>query len=331
MKVLITGASGFLGSNIVRELLVQGHTVHAMVEKGRPFPTLEGLPITILEGNILDAVFLNEAIQECDYVIHTAASTAMFPYRSEKQREINITGTKNVLDACVKASVQRLVYVGTANTFGPGTLDKPGDETNPYVASKYGLDYMDSKYEAHLQVLHYVSIHNLNAVIVNPTFMLGPLDTGPSSGKMIIAVCEGKLPGFSPGSKNYIYVKDAAKGVVAALTRGRKGESYILGNENLSFKEMFAKIATQAGVKPPRIPMPAVLVKVYGRLGSLMTSITGKPADVTYPLSQIACDDFIYTAQKAVTELGLPQTPIEVAIDDAIQWFRQHGYLAARP
>jgi len=327
MNVLITGASGFLGSNIVRELLAQGHTVNAMVEKGKPYPTLEGLPVNILEGNILDKEFLVNSMKDCGCVIHTAASTAMFPYRSAKQREINITGTKNVLDACVETSMQRLVYVGTANSFGPGTSTKPGDETNPYAASKYGLDYMDSKYEAHLLVLQYVSIHKLNAVIVNPTFMLGPLDTGPSSGKMIIAVCEGKLPGYSPGSKNYIYVKDAAKGVVAAMTKGRTGESYILGNENLTFKEMFDKIATIAGVKSPAIPMPAFLVKAYGRVGSLVTTITGKPADVTYPLAQIACDDFVYTAQKAVRELGLPQTSIEVAIEDAIAWFRQNGYL----
>jgi dihydroflavonol-4-reductase len=327
MNVLITGASGFLGSNIVRELLIQGHTVKAMVEKGKPYPTLQGLPVTILEGNILDGTFMVSAMKDCSCVIHTAASTAMYPYRSSRQREINITGTKNVLDACLETSMQRLVYVGTANSFGPGTMAKPGDETNPYVASKYGLDYMDSKYEAHLLVLQYVSIHKLNAVIVNPTFMLGPLDTGPSSGKMIIAVCDGKLPGYSPGSKNYIYVKDAAKGVVAAMTKGRTGESYILGNENLSFREMFDKIAVRAGVKAPKIPMPAFLVKAYGRIGSLITSVTGKPADVTYPLAQIACDDFVYTAEKAVRELGLPQTPIEVAIDDAIAWFRQHGYL----
>src|SRR6478736_10163601 len=130
MNVLITGASGFLGSNIVRELLEQGHTVNAMVEKGKPYPTLEGVPVKILEGNILDKSFLVSCMTGCDAVIHTAASTAVYPYRSSKQREININGTKNVLDACLEASIQRLVYVGTANSFGPGTKDKPGDETN---------------------------------------------------------------------------------------------------------------------------------------------------------------------------------------------------------
>lgn len=327
MKVFVTGASGFLGSNIVRELLTQKYAVKAMVEKGKPFATIKDLPIDIVEGNILDEEEMNEHLSGCDFAIHTAASTAVYPFRSKKQCNINIEGTRNVLDACVNASVKRLVYVGTANSFGPGTWERPGNEKSPYQGDKYGLDYMDSKYESHLLVIRYVAEEKLDAVIVNPTFMLGPYDSGPSSGKMIIAVSKGKLPGYAPGSKNYIYVKDAAHAVVAALTKGRSGESYILGHENLSFKDAFGLMAEVAGVKPPGMAMPAGVVKAYGRFGSFLSWLTGKGADVTYPLARISCDHFIYSAQKAVTELGMPQTPIREAVADAMNWFRENGYL----
>lgn len=328
MKVFVTGAAGLLGSNVVRELLSQGYSVKALVEKGKPFPTLKGLGIEITEGNILDPELLAREMTGCDYVIHTAASTAVYPFRSARQWEINVTGTENVATACLQTHIKRMVYVGTANSFGAGTPDRPGTETNSYTAFKYGLDYTDSKYEAHRTVLRMVAESNLDAVIVNPTFMIGPYDSGPSSGAMIIAICEEKLPGYSPGRRNYLYVKDAAKGVVAALQKGKTGECYILGCENLTYKEMFDKVAKIAGVKPPRVAMPAFAVKAYGWLGTIVAAITGKAPKVSHPMARMACDDFVYSAQKAVRELGLPQTPLEVAIEDAIAWFRQNGYLA---
>jgi len=330
MKVFVTGASGLLGSNVVRELIAQNFSVRAMVEKGKPYPTIHGLPIEIVEGNILDPYFLKNKMAGYDYVIHSAASTAVYPFRSARQWEINVTGTVNVAEACLANHVKRMVYVGTANSFGAGTLDRPGTETNSYTAFKYGLDYTDSKYEAHRTVLRMVAENDLDAVIVNPTFMIGPYDSGPSSGAMILAVAQRKLPGFSPGRRNYLHVKDAAAGVVAALQKGKAGECYILGCENLTYQEIFEKIANIIGVKPPAIAMPSFAVKAYGWLGTFMGAITGKAPQVSHPLARMACDDFVYSSQKAIRELGLPQTPLNVAIEDAITWFRQNGYLAAK-
>lgn len=330
MKVFVTGATGLLGSNVVRELLAQNFLIKAMVEKGKPYPTIRGLPIEIVEGNILDPDCLNKEIAGCDYVIHSAASTAVYPFRSARQWEINVTGTVNVAEACMVNKVKRLVYVGTANSFGAGTQERPGTETNSYTAFKYGLDYTDSKYEAHRTILRMVAENDLDAVIVNPTFMIGPYDSGPSSGAMIIAVCQQKVPGFSPGRRNYLHVKDAAAGVVAALQKGRQGECYILGCENLSYQEMFNKVAKIAGVKPPGIAMPPFAVKAYGWIGTILGSITGKAPKVSHPLARMACDEFVYSSQKAIRELGLPQTSLDAAIEDAISWFRQNGYLAAK-
>lgn len=325
-KIFVTGPDGLLGSNIVRELLAQGYTVRAMVQPGRKVKTLEGLAIEKVEGDLLNAEQLRALMQGCRYVLHGAASTAMWPDKNPIVRKVNIEGTKNVLEACKHHAVERLVYVGTANSFGYGSKSQPGNEERPYNAGKFSNDYMDSKYSAHLLVLDAVK-KGLNAVIVNPTFMLGAYDSAPSSGAMILAVVNQQVPGYAPGGKNYICVKDAAKGAVNAIAMGKTGESYILGNENLSFKEAFAKMAQVAGVKAPQRAVPRFALLLYGRLGSLVAAISGKAPKVSYTMAKIACDEFYYSSAKAVRDLQLPQTPIEEGIREAIGWFSENGYL----
>jgi dihydroflavonol-4-reductase len=219
-----------------------------------------------------------------------------------------------------------MVYVGTANSFGPGTKENPGTETNPYSSAKYGLGYIDSKYQAHLLVLDAVK-QGLPAIIVNPTFMFGPHDSAPSSGAMIVAVYKGKAPGYSPGGKNYVYVKDVAVGICNALTMGRIGESYIPGNENLSYKEAFELIAKQIGAKTPNTRMPKFAVLAFGALSSGIASITGKAPAVSYPMARISCDGHYFSPAKAVTELQLPQTPVADAITEAFNWFKENNKL----
>lgn len=326
-KIFVTGPDGLLGSNIVRELIAQGYEVKAMVQPGRKTGTLDGLPIEKVEGDLLNGDQLKELIKGCRFVLHGAASTAMWPDKNPIVRKVNIEGTRNVLEACVPNQIERLVYIGTANSFGYGTKEQPGDENKAYSAGVYQNDYMDSKYQAHLLVLDYVK-RGLNAVIVNPTFMLGPYDSAPSSGAMILAVVKGQVPGYSPGGKNYICVKDAAKGAVNAIKMGRSGESYIMGNENLNYKEAFEKMAKVAGVKAPKMAVPKFALMLYGGWGSLMGRITGKAPKVSKTMAKISCAEFYYSSAKAVKEIQLPQTPIEQGIQEAIDWFRENGYLS---
>jgi dihydroflavonol-4-reductase len=327
MKIFVTGADGLLGSNLVRELISRGHAVRAFVQPGRQQKTLEGLSIEKAEGNLLMETDVISGSAGCDAIIHCAASTAVWPIRSEIINKVNIDGTKNIIKAVQQNNIQRLVYVGTANSFGFGSKEAPGIEGNPYKSATYGLDYMDSKYKAMLVVLEEVKKNSLPAVVVNPTFMFGPYDSTPSSGAMIVALYKGKVPGYTAGGRNYLCAKDAGVAIANALTQGRVGECYILGNENLSYKEIFTKISNTIGVKPPALAIPSVFAKLYGHIGSLTGTITGKAPAVSYPLSRIASDEHYYSPAKARTELGLPQSPVETGIKESFEWLKENGYL----
>jgi len=327
MKILVTGADGLLGSNLVRELLKRGYSIRAFVQPGRQQKTIEGLSIEKFSGNLLNRDEVEKATEGCNAIIHCAASTSVWPTRAEIITTVNIEGTRNIIEAVKKNKLERLIYVGTANSFGFGSKEKPGVEGNPYRSEIYGLDYMDSKYKAQRLILTEVNENALPAVIVNPTFMFGPYDSTPSSGAMIVALHKGKVPGYTSGGRNYVCAKDAAIAIANALTKGRLGECYILGNQNLSYREAFEKIATTIGVKPPSLQIPSVFAKLYGSIGSLTGVLSGKAPAVSYPLARIACDEHYYTASKAVKELELPQTPVEVGIKESFEWLRENGYL----
>ncbi len=327
MKILVTGADGLLGSNLVRELLTRGHSIRAVIQPGRQQKTLEGLTLEKFSGNLLNSNEVVKAGEGCDAVIHCAASTSVWPIRSEIVNKVNIEGTKNIIKSVHQNKVQRMIYVGTANSFGFGSKEKPGVEGNPYKSATYGLDYMDSKYKAQQIILKEVQENQLPAVIVNPTFMFGPYDSNPSSGAMIVALYKGKVPGYTSGGRNYVCAKDAAVAIANALTKGRVGECYILGNQNLSYKEAFGKIASAIGVNPPSISIPSAFAKLYGRVGSLIGIMSGKTPAISYPLSRIACDEHYFSPAKAVNELELPQTPIETGIKECFEWLKENNYL----
>lgn len=327
MKILVTGPDGVLGSNLVRELLSRDHQVSVMLidEKGS-YPTLDGLDIQRFYGNILNAEELDTAFTGQEVVIHCAASTSVFPARDAFVNKVNIEGTNNVIEAALKNNIQRLVYVGTANSFGFGTLENPGKEGNPYTSIKYGLDYMDSKRYAQENVLDAVQKRNLPAIIVNPTFMIGPYDSKPSSGAMVVAIKNGKVPGYTGGGKNYVAVKDAAFAIANAVTMGRIGECYILGNVNLTFKEAFNLIAETIGSKAPKRQLSDFMVKSYGGVNSFLAKIYKFQPAVTKELATISTEKHYYSPDKARKELKLPETPLKVAIKECHDWLDENGY-----
>src|SRR6478609_2717428 len=312
-KILVTGADGLLGSNLVRELLNRGYAVRALIQPGRKVTTIDGLALEKMEGDLLSKKEVTKALEGCQYVIHASASTSIWPPRNEVVRKVNIEGTQNIAECALEAGVERMVYVGTANSYGFGTKQKPGREENSYKAYKYEMDYLDSKFEAHQIVVETVK-KGLNAVIVNPTFMIGPFDSKPGSGAMIIALIKKKIVGITRGGRNYIYVKDAAIAVANALTMGRTGHGYILGNANLTYQEAFSLMGNTLGVRPPKRKIPDWLVLLIGYLSSVKGRITGVPPIISLPVAKIALDDHYFTPQKAIEELKLPQTPLHIAI-----------------
>ena len=327
VKVLVTGPDGLLGSNLIRELLNRGYSVTAMMENDKKSLTIENLPIQRIVANLLNTQDIINATVGVDIVIHCAASTSMFPARSEIINKVNIGGTQNIVDACKKNKVKRLIYVGTANSFGSGNLHNLGTEKNLYSSEHYGLDYMDSKYKAQLIVLENAKNGSLNAIVVNPTFMIGPFDSRPSSGEMLLSIYKRKIPGYTLGGKNFIAVKDVAVAITNAITNARNGECYILGNENLTYKQAFEKISKTIGVNPPRLKFPTKAVLAFGKINSFLATTFKYTTKMPYELTFLSSEIHYYSSAKARDELGLPQTPIEVAIKDCFEWFLENGYL----
>jgi len=326
--VFLTGPDGILGNNLIPVLIERGFKVRAFVQKGRNIDFIQTLGADIVFGDVLNLKELTKAMAGCEYVIHAAASTNIWPTRDAIARRINMEGTRNVIQAVLANKVQKLIHIGTANSFGFGSKSNPGNETLPYACGKYHLDYMDSKYEAQKLVLKAVQESGLPAVIVNPTFMIGPFDFKPSSGQLIISVYKGKVPGYTRGGRNYVYVKDVAVAIANAIGKGKVGECYILGNENLSYRKIFDKISKITGAKSVERTIPAFATIGLGAVLSIVGRLFHFNPGISLPVARISLDEHYYSNAKAVNELGLPQTPIESALEDAYKWLKNSGYLS---
>lgn len=329
--VLVTGANGFLGRAIVAELLRRDYRVRALVRPESVAAALRHQPQTsVLEyhvGDICEPATVAGAADGCTAIIHAAALAQVNPARNPAVWAVNAAGTDTMLHLARRAGVARFVYVGTANVFGFGPRQHPGNEITPFAGQRYGLDYMDSKRHATEHVQRAVTEWHLPAVLVHPTFMLGPGDAKPTSNALLLELYRGQVPGYPPGGKNYVYVGDVAVATVNALSQGRLGESYILGHQNLSYQEAFGLMARVMGVAPPRWPIPAALARVYGTVCDLQAHFTRRPTALNSAMVAVANDGHYFSVQKAITELGLPQTPIEQAIEEAFQWFKAHSYV----
>jgi len=325
MTVLITGPDGVLGHNLAIALLDNNYSVKVLIQTGKETPVLDKLNVEKFYGDILNRDDVTKAMAGCDYVIHAAALTDTWPCRHKSYWRVNVEGTKVMIDVAKKEGIKRFIHVGTANSFGYGSIENPGNEEKEYCADKLGLDYICSKYRAHLLVLDEVK-KGFNAVIVNPTFMIGPYDSKPSSGAMILALNSG-VPGYPSGGRNFVYVNDVVAAIVNAITIGKTGESYILAGHNLHYKDIFAKMAFALGVKAPKTKMPDFLTIAYGGLMSLSARLFSFTPKVNYRISVISTKEHFYTANKAIRELKMPQTPIENALEEAVAWFSDNGYL----
>lgn len=327
MRVLVTGANGLLGANIVRELADRGYGVRILAREASDLSGLEGVPFERIIGDILDPESVIRAVEGCDYVIHSAANTSQWPTHFNHYEPVNVTGTKHVIEAVKQQGVKRFVFVSSANAFGNGTKEKPGTELSEFTGFKTGSGYMISKFVAQQFVLSEVERNNLPAIIVNPTFMIGPCDAKPSSGQIIVMGMGKKIQVYPAGGKNFVHVRDAAIATCNALTMGRTGECYLLANENLSYREFFTLLNQVTGETPLLLGLAGWLLKVIGSGGTLFEKIFRKPAPLSLVNARLLCLKNYYSGKKAVEALELPQTPIEDAIREAITWFKANGKL----
>lgn len=327
MKVFVTGADGMLGASICRELINQHYNVVAMTLPNSKSTVLNGLNVQIVKGDILDIDFLKQVMKGSSYVINVAASTSIWPSRSEIVKKVNIEGTRNVMEVADKLKIKRMVHISSAVSFNHGTKENPGNENNLYGGWKFKLDYVDSKYQAQKMLLSKFAQDGFPVIIINPTYMIGPFDSGPSSGKLLIELYKNKLPGYSKGGKNFVYSGDVAKAAVNALYLGRLGECYIAGNENLDYGE-FLRMACKIRNKTFRlIKVPTFLIWSIGIFNSAVAKIIRKPPTLSFTAARISCLGQYYSSVKAVQELKIPQTPIIEAIENSLKWFELNGYL----
>jgi dihydroflavonol-4-reductase len=322
VKVLITGADGLLGSNLVRLLLERKYQVSVFIHPSSTSKTLDNLDIERYYGDILKEDEIENAISRVDSIIHVAAMTNIWPARSELVNKVNIDGTKMIIKLALKHKLKRMVYIGSASSVN--TTDT--SNKYPFAAAKFGLDYIDSKYYALKEVLKAAKNDKLPAIAILPTYMIGPYDSLPSSGKMIIAIAKGKLKFFSGGGRNIVYVNDVATAIVNALEMGEIGKYYIAGNENLSYKEFFTKVSSIVHSKAPKVRVPNWATKSFGFVLEKSAIALHKQPMISYPMARISCENQFAESNDAIEELMMPQTPVTVAIKECFDWFLQNGY-----
>ena len=326
-KIFITGGDGLLGSNLIRELVKRGFSPRVLIQPERNSPTLNGLDIEKVPGDLLEGgAKIKSAMEGCEVVFHCAAITNLWA-NPELVFKVNLEGTRKVLDSCLENKIQRLVFVGSASSFQFGTKENPGDETGAFPPIYRGMAYMESKHQAMKLVLEYVRKKGLDAVVVCPTFMLGDYDYGPSSGELIQQFIKMGLRYVSPGGRNFAYVRDVARGMLSALEKGRTGQVYILGGENLSYLEFFSQVAEITGLSPPKASLPCPLILASGAFASVYGKLRGKRSKFNLKMAQIACLGTYYSSEKAKRELDLPQTSVRKAIEESINSLKRYGYI----
>ena len=329
MKKLVTGSTGFIGSAIVRELIKDGEEVKVLIRKTSDTRNIDNLDVEIVYGDIRDGDSMKKALKDCDTLYFTAAYFAHWAPDPKLLYEVNVGGTKASLKAALEVGVEKVVYTSTNNAIA-ASGPVPANEEKAFNYWESGDHYSMSKYIAENEARIFVT-RGLPVVMVNPTLVIGMNDIKPSpSGQMIIDVVKQKMPGYIDGGINIIDVEDVARGHILAAKKGRVGERYLFGNKNITVSNYLKLIADIAGVKPPTIKIPYHLALVLGYVFEFGAFITKKPPVVTASEVRIGKMTEWYDCSKAVNELGLPQTSIDMTIKKALNWFSENGYLTRK-
>ncbi len=327
MKALVTGATGFIGSNVVRALLQQGYSVRVLLREGSNRANLAGLAVETVAGDVRDRASVEHALKGCDYVFHAAAAYALWIPEPQVVYDTNVEGTVNVLNAARAAGVRKAVYTSTESTIGIAENGELGTEAMFVEPSDLAGHYKRSKYLAE-QIALRMAGEGLDVVVVNPTTPVGRGDVRPTpTGQIVVDYLNGKMPAYVNTGLNLVDVEDVAMGHVLALQRGQPGERYILGNRNLTLKEILRALSRVTGRPAPRVRLP-IWVALWAAYASEFAArrITGGPPRIPVTGVKVARHFRFFDCSKAVRELGMPQTPIEEALEKAVRWFQEHGY-----
>lgn len=326
MKILVTGATGFVGGNLARQLWWQGHQVKALVRPGSAKLAIDDTGIQPVTGDILDRDSIDQAVQGCEAVFHCAAAYTFWSPDPSLIYRTNVDGTVNVLQAALQAGVSRVVYTSTVSTIGLPDWELSTEETLADPTNLAG-HYKKSKYQAEQAALDMVH-QGLPVIVVNPTTPVGPWDVKPTpTGRIVLDFLLGRIPAYVDTGMNLVDVEDVAAGHILAMERGQPGQRYLLGNRNVSLKEVFSMLAEATGLAAPKWRAPYWLVMGAGYVDELVEGRLLK-REPRIPLEglKVSKTPMYVSCQKAITELGQPQSPVEGALRKAINWFKEYGY-----
>lgn len=327
-NVAITGVTGLLGGNVAAAFVAAGWRVRAVRRPLSNARHLAHLPLDWREVSFEDTSELADAFAGAAVVVHCAGTTLQSPRLRLEHRLGNIVATRRVLDACQQARIERLIHCSSTVTCGFATsLEAVTENRADLAAPPWPDGYLISKRVAETDAL--TPRRGPAVVVVNPGYLLGPLDPTISSGRLILFAARGHARGWTTGRNNFVDVRDVAAGIIAAVHHGRSGERYILGGENLSYRDLLTQTAIAAGRNPPSYLVPYPIAAVAGYLGDLVDKLTRHPTNLNSNTVRYAFwDGLRYSSEKAVRDLGYRVRPMDETIRDTIAWFRQRGILA---
>jgi dihydroflavonol-4-reductase len=327
MRALVTGATGFVGSAIARALIGSGWQVRVLARPGSDRGNLAQLPVEIATGDLLDPDSLDRAVRDCDALFHAAADYRLGLANAEPLYRTNVEGTRNVLNAARWAGTARIVYTSSVATIGLPTDRSPGTERTPVALADMIGHYKRSKFLAEEEVRGFAG-SGLPVIIVNPSTPIGPGDIKPTpTGQIVLDTALGRMPAYVDTGLNVVHVDDVAAGHLLALERGRIGERYILGGENMKLRDILAEISRLVGRKAPRIRVPHTALLPVAAISEGFSRLTGKSTRVTFESVRMAKKHMWFSSEKAVQELGYRWRSPTAAFQDALMWFRQRSRL----
>ena len=326
IKAFVTGGTGFIGANLVRLLLKEGYQVRALVRPHSNLENLKNLDVEIVKGTLND-LDLADKIKGCQVLFHVAAHYSLYQSDQEQLYESNVLGTRSLLKAAEKANIERIVYTSSVAAIGVGEPGEIVNETHQSPVDELVGHYKKSKYWAEQEAKKAIS-KGQDIVIVNPSTPIGPLDIKPTpTGEIILRFLRRQMPAYVNTGLNIIDVRDVAKGHLLALEKGKTGERYILGNKNLTLKTLLDQLSLLTGLKAPQQTLPLWLPLTVAWVEEYLLFPLGKKPSIPIDGVKMSKQPMYYDASKAIQELGLPSSPIEIALKDAINWFINNGYV----
>lgn len=327
MKALVTGATGFVGAAVARALLRGQWQVRVLTRRGSDRRNLRGLDVEESEGDLTDPGSLQRAAQDCDGLFHVAADYRLGARDPAQLYQTNVEGTRNVLSAARRSGVQRIVYTSSVATIGIPADGTPGDELSANSLDNMIGHYKRSKYLAE-DVVREAAQDGLSVVIVSPSTPVGPGDVKPTpTGLLVLDAAAGRMPAYVDTGLNVVHVDDVAAGHLLAYERGKAGERYILGGQDMSLREILQMIARLEGRRPPRVRLPYGLVLPIAYAAEAVAWASGRSGRITLEGVRMSRKKMFFSSAKAVRELGYRWRPPEQAFEDAIRWFRDNGML----